>query len=192
MLINHSSRWGVISQSLHWLVAAIIYFSLLTGLMWWLRAYIPVGVAVIISHKTAGLFILALAVTRVLWRFLTVSPKKMTTLSRRYYRLLRYTQWLLVALIFIMPVSGWMMSTASGYKTSLIFTKVAMPGVQKDAELAYITHLIHEWAALILVLLLAFHVFSALWHHYVFKDALLVRMLPRFLARRLRVNRTLP
>ena len=189
MIFNSQSRWGSVAQCFHWLIAVMIYFSIITGLLWWLRKYTHVGVGVISNHKTIGLAILLLVIMRLIWRWTTRLPQSHDSLSTYQTILIRASHWLILILIVIMPVSGWMMSTAAGYKTNIIFTKVSMPFVHKSAPLAKVTTMIHHWAGWVLLALVMIHAFVAYWHHWVRKDPSLIRMLPRVIARKIPLNK---
>ena len=64
MLRNTRTRWGALSQFLHWLMAALIGVQIGLGLA---GANLPLGMsklATLARHKSLGLTILALALIR--------------------------------------------------------------------------------------------------------------------------------
>ena len=69
-------------------------------------------------HKSFGMTILMLAVLRLLWRLFNHPPELpagMTTIEKR---LARATHVLFYVLLFVMPLTGWMMSSAKNYSVS--------------------------------------------------------------------------
>ena len=191
MLLNSKSKWGAVSQSLHWVTAALIFFSLITGYLWWLRKYTHVGVSVISNHKTVGLLVLLLVIMRVFWRLIVALPKPHYSLSSLQQILIKMSHRLIIALMIIMPISGWMMSTAAGYKTNIFFTKVSMPFIEKNKSLVELTSIIHHYAGWLLLVMLVVHIFIACWHHFIHKDPVFLRMLPTGISRILRIRKKL-
>ena len=71
---NSRERWGSLSQSLHWLIVALIAVQAALGLTGLL---LPLGVqklAVLARHKSIGITILGLTGWRRAWRWLNPVP----------------------------------------------------------------------------------------------------------------------
>lgn len=183
MLLNSKSRWGIVSQFFHWITALLIFASFITGLLWWLRHYTGVGVGVISNHKTVGLCILVLVIARILWRLVVSLPRSHHSLSKSQQVFIKISHRIIILLMLVMPISGWMMSTAAGYKTNIYVAKIAMPFVEKNKSLVVLTSDIHHYASWVLLMLVFIHIYMAFWHHFIRKDPVLLRMLPRVLSR---------
>src|SRR5258708_30728304 len=115
---NTTRRWGAVAQLLHWLIVAlvIVQFTLAA-----LADDLPPGVkklALLARHKSFGLTILALAALRLAWRFANPTPDLPPTLRSYERKLARVTHGLLYLLLFAMPLTGWMMSSARGFPGS--------------------------------------------------------------------------
>lgn len=189
MMLNSKSRWGSISQVLHWVTAVLIFFSIITGLMWWLRQYTQVGVKVISNHKTVGLLILLIVIVRVIWRQMTALPTPHHSLTITFQKVIKMSHQLIIALMLVMPISGWMMSTAAGYKTNVYVAKISMPFIKKSDHLVMLTSIVHRYAGWLLLLFIVIHIFIAFWHHFSHKDPTLLRMTPRLVPLRLRIKK---
>ena len=82
----------------------------------------------------------------------------------------------LYGLMVVIPLSGWLMSSAKGFQT-VWFGVLPIPDlVGKDKELGDLLQQVHQALNLLLMLTLAGHVAAALWHHFVLKDDTLRRM----------------
>jgi cytochrome b561/polyisoprenoid-binding protein YceI len=177
-LRNSRERWGSLSRFLHWLIVALIVLQAvlgLTGLM------LPLGMeklAVLARHKSIGITILALAVFRLLWRCLDPTPPLPSTL-RPYERFLaRFTHGALYALLFAMPLSGWILSSARGFPVSW-FNLFQLPDLVPKSEALYEAMVTtHAALAIALAVMVTLHIAGALKHHFVLKDDTLRRMLP--------------
>lgn len=177
-LRNTSHRWGVLSQLFHWLIVALIVLQVTLAT---LADDLPLGakkLALLARHKSVGITILMLVILRLLWRSLNLTPLLPTTL-KPYERLLaRSTHAALYLLLFAMPLSGWMMSSARGFPVSW-FGFFTLPDlVPKDKSLYTALVTTHEVLALVLAVVVTLHVAAALKHHFMLRDDVLRRMLP--------------
>jgi cytochrome b561 len=175
---NTSDRWGAISQLLHWLIVALIAIQATLGLT---GRMLPLGVekvAVLARHKSIGITILGLAALRLLWRWINPTPALPSSLMPHERFLARLTHAALYALLFAMPVTGWIMSSARGFPVSW-FNLYQLPDLVPKSETLYDAMItIHAALATALALTVALHGAAALKHHLVLKDDILRRMLP--------------
>ena len=174
---NTTRSWGSLSKVFHWLIVLLIINQ------WWIasRADELKGLAKLEAlawHKSFGLTILMLAVLRLLWRLVNPTPD-LTVETRRWERVLaRISHVLLYALIFAMPLTGWMMSSAKNYPVSW-FKLFQFPDLVAPAEQTF--HQMHDLHHLlfgVLVSVALLHVAGALKHHFIDKNDVLKRMLP--------------
>lgn len=176
---NSSVRWGAVSQSLHWLIALFILTQIALGIT--MKAFLrpgPTFFAIMGIHKSIGITILALVVIRLIWRLMNPVPELPTTLKPYERVLARFTHAALYVILFGMPLSGWIGSSAGGHDVRW-FNLFTVPNlVGKDRPLSGIMGATHEVLAICLVLVLTLHIAAALRHHFVLKDDALRRMLP--------------
>ena len=128
------------------------------------------------THKIGGLFVLALIGPRLVWRFYTTTPN-LNFVPKWEKVSARMGQWLLYLMMFIMPISGWIMSTAAGYIPSLFGQEIAFP-VEKNEHIADLAKQVHEISAWVLTTLLILHILAAIKSHWIDKNHILKRMLP--------------
>ncbi len=177
-LRNTTRSWGSVSKALHWIIVLLIINQ-------WVIAEradsLPVGIAKLKAlawHKSFGLTILALAVIRLVWRWTNPVPD-LSTETRPWERLLaKVSHVLLYALIFAMPLTGWMMSSAKNFPVSW-FNLFQVPDLVAPSETLFtqMRHL-HHLLFGILVGVAVLHVLGALKHHFVDRNDVLKRMLP--------------
>jgi cytochrome b561 len=90
----------------------------------------------------------------------------------------RVNHWALYALLFALPITGWLTSSAANRPVSW-FGLVQLPDfVAPDAGLKEAFEEAHEVLVVLLLTLVVLHVAAALKHQFFDRDGLLFRMLP--------------
>jgi cytochrome b561 len=177
MLKNDAHRYGAISQSLHWLIACCLAGMLAMGFLMdevsgelkpWL-----IGV-----HKSIGMTLLFLVMVRFVWRLLNVSPSAPETLSPLMQKAAHLAHYVLYGVMVAMPISGWLMSSAFGRSVDYFGWFTIPDMIAKDRYVGMVMKESHEWIAFAMIGLVLAHAGAALYHHYVYKDNVLARMLP--------------
>jgi cytochrome b561 len=174
---NTTRRWGAVAQLLHWTIVVLIIVQFtLAALAEDLPPLKKLGM--LARHKSVGITILALAIIRLTWRWLNPTPALPETL-KPYQRVLAHSSHaVMYLLLFAMPLSGWMMSSARGFPVSW-FGFFQLPDlVPKNRALYEALLTTHGTLALVLGVFVSLHAGAALAHHFLFKDDVLRRMLP--------------
>ncbi|MFT3755196.1 MAG: cytochrome b [Pseudoxanthomonas sp.] len=178
-LKNTADRWGIISQSLHWLIAVLILAIGVVGLTMGELPRTPKYFWVYTAHKSLGISVLALMLLRLVWRLYAGTPKPVPGTPRWQHAIASLTHVLLYVLALAIPLSGWLYDSASGLRPFKFFGLFNMPKlVAPDDALKATAHFMHEWGFWLLIALVLLHVGAALQHHTFNRDATLLRMLP--------------
>ncbi len=177
--LRNVDRWGAVSQVFHWLVVIGILAMAVIGLTMVDMASSPAKVRMFALHKSIGLTILALVTLRLLWRLYAGKPPVITTVPRWQHAIANLSHAGLYGLLFAVPISGWVMNSASGFPLWW-FGLFRVPAIAaRDHDLHEMTESLHEalfWALIVLALV---HAAAAMYHHLFQRDATLARMLPR-------------
>ncbi|MCD9030798.1 cytochrome b/b6 domain-containing protein [Luteimonas sp. Y-2-2-4F] len=175
---NTPARWGAVSQSLHWLVVAVILFQGASALWMVGLPNSPSKISLYALHKSLGLSLLALAALRLGWRLHAGAPAALPG-PRWQHAAATASHVLLYALLLAVPLSGWLFNSAAGFPLQW-FGLVNLPALAApDPDLRALARNAHEWLFWLLVLVALVHAAAALWHHLFLGDATLARMLPR-------------
>ncbi|MET0166454.1 MAG: cytochrome b [Vicinamibacterales bacterium] len=174
---NTAERFGGIAQLFHWaIVALIITQFVLASFMDDLP--LKQKIATINWHKWLGMTVLMLAVLRVLWRLTSTVPP-LPSITPAWQRLAAHgSHTLLYALIFLQPLSGWLMSSARNFPVSWFGLFTFPDLISPDRKLYERLHDIHEMSATALLIVAVVHALAALKHHFYDRDNVLRRMLP--------------
>jgi cytochrome b561 len=174
---NTTARWGSVAQFLHWLIVALIITQVTLALTA-AQLHGMAKLATLARHKSVGITILMLAVVRLGWRLINPTPPLPLTLKPYERFLANFTHAALYLLIFALPLTGWVMSSARGFPVSW-FNQFQLPDlVTKNRALYEAMQETHEALAWTLGAVALLHLLGALKHHFVLKDTVLRRMLP--------------
>ena len=175
---DSSVRYGAVAQAFHWVIAALIVTQFVLAN---LADALPIGahkLALLARHKSFGMTVLMLATLRLLWRLKNPPPELPSGMSTLERRLARATHFAFYVLLFAMPLTGWLMSSAKNYSVSWfgLFTWPNLIGKNETAfELLRSTH---HFLGGVLLTIAVLHILAALKHHFWNKDNVLLRMLP--------------
>ena len=163
---------------MHWLVALGLAATFALGLYMADLPLSPNKLKLYSWHKWAGVTLLALIVIRLAWRMMNPPPALPDSMTPLEKRAARAGHWLLYALMLMVPVSGWLMSSAQGFSV-VWFGIVPLPDlVPKNKELGELLKALHAISNYSMLVAVAGHIVVALIHQFVRKDGILLRMLP--------------
>ncbi len=182
-----AERYDPVAVALHWLIALSIIVMIPLGLF---MGDLPADLKLdaYIFHKSLGILILALSLFRLVWRFLN-PPPALPSHMKPFEKLgAKFSHWGFYFLIIAMPLTGWLMVSASKKYPTIFFwfsevPHLPMPEAYSGKEAAGLFHDYHLYLAYGALVLLVLHVGAALKHHFVNRDTVLTRMLPRFLVK---------
>ncbi|MDZ4200825.1 MAG: cytochrome b [Gallionella sp.] len=179
-MTDHYTRTAI---TLHWLIALLIFAAFPLGVYMHELPLSPDKLRLYSYHKWLGITVLMLAALRLSWRA-THRPPPLPDSMPNWEKLVAHTtHHALYILLFAIPLSGWLMSSAKGFQT-VWFGVLPLPDlVGKDKELGDILKEVHEVLNFALLGLVIAHVAGALKHHFIERDGILARMLP-FLGKR--------
>ncbi len=177
MLCNRSS-YSAVAIGLHWLIFVFIVANWLLGLYMVDLSLSPQKLKFFSWHKWIGITIFLIAIIRVTWRITHPAPPLPDTLPRWQLLAAGLSHLLLYLLLFAIPLSGWLYSSASGIPT-VYLGWIELPDlVQKDRHLADLLKIAHISLNSALFVLVLIHAAAALKHHFIDRDEILIRMLP--------------
>jgi cytochrome b561 len=171
---------------LHWIIGILMIVNLALGFFF--ESFGEENVRPLINnHKSIGIAVLGLAIMRLLWR-LTHRPPALPTAYQRWEKMASHAvHGLLYALIFALPITGWMHDSAWKKAPEI---KMYWFGLFEWPRIGWIMNLdparkemlhdiyggIHESLGFVLIALLVLHIGGALKHQFIDKHPELQRM----------------
>jgi cytochrome b561 len=174
-LKNDNQHYGIVEKILHWLMALPTILMLSVSFFFddfsKTTKHTMVG-----AHKLIGISIFLLAIIFLIWKKINIKPAFPQNMPRWQIFLARFVHHLLMLAIIIMPLAGWIMTTAAGKPPKIASVALNFPGIPLDEALSGFCWNIHATVAWLLIGLISLHVLGALKHALINKDGVLRRM----------------
>src|SRR5580704_13513078 len=166
------ARYNSIAILQHWVSVALIVT--LFGLGWRMISLplSPAKFELYAFHKSLGFVVLALSTVRLLWRVAGPVPAPVDgPVWQR--RAAAAVHWTLYALLFALPLSGWLFNSFVGFPFSFLGLVDLPPLAAPHPALKESARLAHLGLGSLLLVCLAIHAAAALHHQFVKRDGAL-------------------
>jgi cytochrome b561 len=182
--VNHSDaqhpaqNFSLVRRIFHWTIATLLLIQIPLA---WYMIDLPLGTDKFSKyglHKSIGMLLFVLAVSRLVWTLVSKRPALPATTPLYEKILAKLSQALLYALVILMPVTGWLMSSAANVPV-VVFGLIRLPNlVEPDKAFMEGMQSAHEIQSIILLMITTVHILAALKHHFVTRNNILCSMLP--------------
>ena len=171
-------HYGIVSSGFHWAIALAVVG--LVGLGAWmvgLTYYHPWYYDSLALHKAIGIVVLALALAKFGWKLVDRNPGFGPEVKPHERAGATAMHWLLNALMVLLPVTGYLISTSEGAGIDMfgLFDVPALVDVTAGTRDLAID--IHFYVAYGGIALVGMHIIAALKHHFIDRGSTLRRML---------------
>lgn len=177
-----NNRYHSLSILLHWTVVLGLMFMFVSGLLM-VNADISKAdqYKLFQIHKASGVIMLWAITLRIGVRLLTRSPSAVSELTNQQNLHAKLGHTLLYIALMIMPLSGWLMVSASPFGLpTLVFVDWInwphIPGVARNKAIGSVANAVHWITAISLFVLIVGHISAVVWHKRKHKINLLKRM----------------
>lgn len=179
MIQNTRNSYGSIAKILHWTIAfLIIGMYVIANIMMDLSPSVMKW-ALYDLHKSTGLLIFSLVLLRLIWRWINPTPMLPMSVPRVQKIASQINTILLYILMIVFPISGGIMTIMGGHPINFYNFFVIQPVYSSITSMAKIAREIHGYSAYALSICFTLHVLAAFYHHFIVKDQILRRMLPK-------------
>lgn len=170
-----SQSYHAVARLLHWLMAVMIIFLMAMAIF---RHPIDeaLGWHTMSLHKSLGMLILGLTLVRLFWRWKCPPPPQDSAIAAGMQQLAHAAHMVLYAMMLVLPVLGYMTSSAGPYPLRFFGLPVVKLNITKDSLLAHWSETGHVVGGYAMAALVAGHAAAALYHHFILKDSTLRRM----------------
>jgi cytochrome b561 len=175
---NTAERFGVMAKTLHWLTLVLLIGAFTLAVSMVNMPFSPRKLEFYSWHKWVGVTIFLVVLLRLAWRLANPLPQPPQGTPLWQRRLAGLSHAALYAILIVMPVTGWIMSSALNLPVVYLgLIHIPSPfGV--DRALGETMKVVHLSLAVALLVLVTIHTLAALYHHLILRDDVLRRMLP--------------
>jgi cytochrome b561 len=169
-------QFAPLSRLLHWTMAAMIVTMLCIGVT--MVASLANYHVLVSIHRPLGIAILILVVVRFVNRKLSSLPPFPATMSRAERRAATASEYTMYGLMFVLPLVGWGMLSAARFPI-VLYGSFQLPFIlPHDAMLYAVLRKTHTILAYFLFLTIIAHFGAILFHTFIVRDGMLMRMAP--------------
>ena len=176
---TRTDHYPATSKLLHWLVAACVLITAGLAVAMTRIDKGPTQDTLYNLHKSFGVLILILMLLRLINRLAAGALAPETEIDPWQKTVSSIVHSSLYVLLLAMPVVGYVANSAYGATTSFFGLFELPMMVSKNEGLATQLFTLHRWVGWFVILLVLTHIGAALYHHFIRRDAVLKRMLPR-------------
>ncbi|MFC1236696.1 cytochrome b [Vibrio sp. F74] len=170
------SHYSLSAKIIHFISAVLITSLTILGLYMVSVEDKKLMIFLFDTHKSLGILVLVTLVIRIISKLKSEKVYKLDGHSSVEDILSSVIQKTFYSLLFIVPISGWLMTNAAGFTVSM-FGLIELPSLSIESEaLMTVYRGIHFYSTAIFTFLIAIHVIGALKHHFIDKDETLQRM----------------
>jgi cytochrome b561 len=164
-----------VARTLHWLTAVLVLGLIPVGIIMHNMEASPLQDRLYNLHRSTGTVLLPLVIIRLLYRW-THPPLPLPDMPALQRFAAESTHWGLYALLIVQPIVGW--AATSAYRAPIIIYGLfeLPPILPVNQPLAERLFGVHRWLGILMALMVCAHVGAALFHHFVNRDRVLMRM----------------
>jgi cytochrome b561 len=170
--------FGTVARLFHWTIALLVLVQIPAGIAMTSEPLSEFADPLFILHKGLGVVLLALIFGRILWRLVHPPPPFPDTMPEREKRIAHWTHVAIYVLLVTMVVSGYVRTVGDEFPIELLDAIGVPPLISPMPEVAAVMLVVHQFAVLGLLGLVAAHIAAVLQHHLIEGDETLSRMWP--------------
>lgn len=172
------ARYTGVAIALHWIIAGAILVTFALGIYMHELELSPTKLRLYSYHKWIGVTIFLLVLFRLAWRLTHRPPPAPAGMPAWQHHAATAAHAGLYLLTLAIPLSGWLMSSASGFQVVYLGVVPIPDLVGKDKALFEQFKNLHYYLNILMFAVVVLHVAAALKHHIKDRDDVLSRMLP--------------
>lgn len=171
-------RYTGTAIGLHWIIFVLVFCGWLLGQYMSGLPFSPQKLRYVSWHKWIGVTVFAFVLLRLAWRLYHPPPALPASVSLLQQRAACAVHALLYVLLIVIPMTGWLYSSAAGVPTVWLGLIQLPDLLQKNKAVADVLKEVHSYLNWTLFALVLGHAGFALKHHFIDRDGVLTRMIP--------------
>lgn len=174
---NLAPAYTLTARVLHWIVAVLVLSMIPFGLIMVRLDSGPTQDLLFNLHRSIGAILLPIVLVRLVWR-LQNPPAPLPAEIPALQRVAAHaTHWALYVLLIVQPLIGWIATSA--YRAPIgVFWLFELPPIwPEDRAFSEQLFAVHRLLGFAIAALVCAHIGAALFHHFILRDRVLMRMI---------------
>ena len=174
-----ADSYTCVAIAFHWTTAVLVLFMIAAGI---LMLRLPEGDSqnlLFNLHRSVGVLLFPLVLVRLIYRLRHPPPPLPDDLMPLQKLAAHLNHYALYALLLLNPLLGWWATSAYGAVVNVFWLFELPPIVAQNKPLSETLLAIHASVGIAIALLVCMHIGAALFHHFIRRDRILLRMLGR-------------
>lgn len=169
--------YSLTARIFHWTTAVLVLTVIPLGILMNAAGEGPLQDFLFNLHRSIGAILLPIVVARLLYRIGHPPPPLPADLAAIQVFAARFTHAALYILLIVQPLLGWVATSAYRAPITVFWLFTLPPIWPEDRALSERLFGVHKVVGIVMALLVIAHIGAALFHHFIRKDEILVRML---------------
>ncbi len=170
------TQYDWVARNLHWLTVGLVLLQFALSQIWGFFGK-PVRHGMVVTHMSFGIVLGAVVLLRILWRLIP-GHRVPPLVTGWVERASRSVHWLLYGLLLLQAALGFALRWSGNESMSFFGLAIAPPFPPTSKPVHEALGELHENVGWAIIGLASAHALAALYHHFVLRDRVLLRMLP--------------
>ena len=172
---NNLNDYGLLAKLFHWVTFLALVIQIPFGFYLVGLEFSDKRIDLENIHILIGISIFYLVLFRLIWKLINPKPKHWKEFFKGQTIVASINHFLLYLSIFAITVSGVLKKLYMGEKLKFFIFQYVLE--ESNFQLADSFYVIHIYANYLLISLVAIHITAVIFHHFIFKDKIIKKML---------------
>jgi cytochrome b561 len=172
----NAAVYGLTARVLHWLTAVLVLTMIPAGIAMVNIGSGPLQDFLFNLHRSFGVLLVPVILLRLANRLIDPPPPLPADIPLVQQFAATSVHWALYALLIVQPIAGWI-GTSAFRAPIIVFGLFELPPIRPpDRAFSDQVFVLHRAIGFLIALLITVHIAGALFHHFVRRDDVLLRM----------------
>ena len=172
---NNLNGYGLLAKLFHWVTFLALVIQIPFGFYLVRLEFSDKRIDLENIHILIGISIFYLVLFRLIWKLINPKPKHWKEFFKGQTIVASINHFLLYVSIFAITISGVLKKLYMGEKINFFIFQYVLE--ESNFQLADSFYVIHIYANYLLISLVAIHITAVIFHHFIFKDKIIKKML---------------
>jgi cytochrome b561 len=174
-IINSNGGYGLLAKLFHWITFTLLIIQVPFGFYLVGLEFSDLKIDLENVHIVIGISIFYFVLLRLVWKLINPKPKKWKEFFKGQTLIAKINHFLLYVSIFCITTSGALKKLYMGETLNFLFFRYEFEN--DNFQLADTYYEVHIFANYLLIALVTLHILAVIFHHILFKDKIIKKML---------------